>query len=104
MNKPRYWPVAFPLAITSLCVAPQAYFLKHWQVFFDSFVSKMKVFAIPSIVPTLNLMMSVGKAVQSDGAEWHFAPCLDLSISLPRICVDDYDETGRCPEALLPSK
>ena len=42
MNK-RYWQIAFPLAITSLCVAPQAYFLKHWHGFFESSIPKMKV-------------------------------------------------------------
>ncbi|KAF9561441.1 hypothetical protein CPC08DRAFT_817717 [Agrocybe pediades] len=42
MSKPRYWQVAFPLAITSLCVAPQAYFLKHWHSFFESSISKLK--------------------------------------------------------------
>lgn len=43
MSKPRYWPVAFPLAITSLCVAPQSYFLKHWMLCFEAACSKLKV-------------------------------------------------------------
>ena len=44
MNKKvRNWQVAFPLAITSLCVAPQSYFLKHWQSFFEASVPKLKV-------------------------------------------------------------
>ncbi|KAJ3514095.1 hypothetical protein NLJ89_g2574 [Agrocybe chaxingu] len=42
MSKPRYWQAAFPLAITSLCVAPQTYFLKHWHAFFESSISKLK--------------------------------------------------------------
>ncbi|RDB30372.1 Cell morphogenesis protein PAG1 [Hypsizygus marmoreus] len=42
MSKPRYWPVAFPLAITSLCVAPQSYFLKHWVACFEAACSKLK--------------------------------------------------------------
>ncbi|KAG6879009.1 hypothetical protein C0992_005899 [Termitomyces sp. T32_za158] len=42
MSKPRYWPVAFPLAITSLCVAPQAYFLKNWVPCFEAACSKLK--------------------------------------------------------------
>ncbi|PPR02256.1 hypothetical protein CVT24_011605 [Panaeolus cyanescens] len=33
-QKPRYWNAAFPLAITSLCVAPQTYFLEHWHTIF----------------------------------------------------------------------
>lgn len=43
MTKPRYWQVAFPLAITSLCVAPQSYFLKHWFSCFEGALSKLKV-------------------------------------------------------------
>jgi hypothetical protein len=43
MGKPRYWQVAFPLAITSLCVAPQSYFLKHWVACFEAACSKLKV-------------------------------------------------------------
>ncbi|KAF9525743.1 cell morphogenesis N-terminal-domain-containing protein [Crepidotus variabilis] len=42
MSKPRYWTSAYPLAVTSLCMAPQTYFLKHWQAFFESSVSKLK--------------------------------------------------------------
>ncbi|KDR72526.1 hypothetical protein GALMADRAFT_142849 [Galerina marginata CBS 339.88] len=42
MSKPRYWQVAFPLAITILCVAPQTYFLKNWQAFFENSISKLK--------------------------------------------------------------
>lgn len=43
MGKPRYWHAAFPLAVTSLCMAPQALFLKHWQAFAESAISKLKV-------------------------------------------------------------
>lgn len=43
MAKPRYWQVAFPLAITTLCVGPQSYFIKHWQGCFDSMTPKLKV-------------------------------------------------------------
>ncbi len=43
MNKPRYWQVAFPLAVTSLCVAPQAFFLKQWQAMSESALTKLKV-------------------------------------------------------------
>ncbi|KAG6909916.1 hypothetical protein DXG01_014436 [Tephrocybe rancida] len=42
MSKPRYWPVAFPLAITSMCVAPQGYFLKNWVACFEAACSKLK--------------------------------------------------------------
>jgi len=52
MSKPRYWQVAYPLAITAICVGPQTYFLKHWQNCFDSMVSKLK--DKPSRLPVLN--------------------------------------------------
>ncbi|RXW17641.1 hypothetical protein EST38_g8213 [Candolleomyces aberdarensis] len=55
MSKPRYWQVAYPLAITSLCVGPQTYFLKHWQACFDSMISKLK--DKPSRLPVMNGMM-----------------------------------------------
>lgn len=42
MSKPRYWQVAFPLAITALCVAPQTYFLDHWFSFFSGLLNKLK--------------------------------------------------------------
>ncbi|KAG6873883.1 hypothetical protein C0995_009662 [Termitomyces sp. Mi166 len=42
MSKLRYWPVAFPLAITSMCVASQAYFLKNWVLCFEAACSKLK--------------------------------------------------------------
>ncbi|KAK0496297.1 cell morphogenesis N-terminal-domain-containing protein [Armillaria luteobubalina] len=43
MSKPRYWNVAFPLVITSLCVAPESYFKKHWISCFESSLSKLKL-------------------------------------------------------------
>ncbi|KIY48463.1 hypothetical protein FISHEDRAFT_73659 [Fistulina hepatica ATCC 64428] len=42
MAKPRYWSVAFPLAITSLCVAPREYFLKNWVPCLEVILSKIK--------------------------------------------------------------
>ena len=43
MTKPRYWQAAFPLAVTCLCMAPQALFLKNWLAFSESATSKLKV-------------------------------------------------------------
>ncbi|KXN85573.1 Cell morphogenesis protein PAG1 [Leucoagaricus sp. SymC.cos] len=42
MTKPRYWQAAFPLTITSLCVAPQTVFLKHWVSCFEASIAKLK--------------------------------------------------------------
>jgi hypothetical protein len=43
MTKPRYWHVAYPLLITSLCIAPHQFFLKHWNAAFEAGLSKLKV-------------------------------------------------------------
>ncbi|KAF5391713.1 hypothetical protein D9757_001660 [Collybiopsis confluens] len=50
--KPRYWNVAFPLMITSLCVAPQDFFRKHWVACFEASLSKLKEKSLR--VPVLN--------------------------------------------------
>ncbi|CAK5277635.1 unnamed protein product [Mycena citricolor] len=42
MSKPRYWHAAFPLVITSLCIAPQAYFLKNWVSCFETSLPRLK--------------------------------------------------------------
>ncbi|KAF9235809.1 cell morphogenesis N-terminal-domain-containing protein [Melanogaster broomeanus] len=42
MSKPRYWHVAYPLAVTALCVAPHHYFLKNWIACFEYGISKLK--------------------------------------------------------------
>ncbi|KAL0571892.1 Cell morphogenesis protein PAG1 [Marasmius crinis-equi] len=51
-SKPRYWNVAFPLVITSLCVAPETYFKKNWSACFESTLSKMKEKSLR--VPVMN--------------------------------------------------
>lgn len=43
MGKPRYWHVAYPLAVTSLCVAPTEFFLRNWMACFEAGIGKMKV-------------------------------------------------------------
>ena len=42
-SKPRYWRVAYPLYITSLCVAPLEYFQQNWVACFEAGISKLKV-------------------------------------------------------------
>ncbi|KAG9125716.1 Cell morphogenesis protein PAG1 [Ceratobasidium sp. 392] len=42
LSKPRYFGVAYPLAITALCVAPQDFFAKHWMPCIEQSVTKMK--------------------------------------------------------------
>ena len=41
--KPRYWHVAYPLAITALCVAPHEYFLRYWLPAFEAGLGRLKV-------------------------------------------------------------
>ncbi|KAG9311702.1 cell morphogenesis N-terminal-domain-containing protein [Chiua virens] len=52
MSKPRYWHVAYPLAVTALCVAPHQFFLKHWMACFEYGISKLK--DKPYRIPILN--------------------------------------------------
>ncbi|KAH7878271.1 cell morphogenesis N-terminal-domain-containing protein [Lentinula edodes] len=53
--KPRYWNVAFPLMITSLCVAPQDFYRKHWVACFEVSIPKLKEKSLR--IPVLNGMM-----------------------------------------------
>ncbi|KAJ7219440.1 cell morphogenesis N-terminal-domain-containing protein [Mycena pura] len=55
MSKRQYWHVAFPLVITSLCVAPQTYFLKNWVPCFEVALSKVK--EKPYRIPVMNGMI-----------------------------------------------
>ena len=43
VSKPRYWLVAYPLYITSLCVAPLEYFQQNWMACFEAGLNKLKV-------------------------------------------------------------
>ncbi|QRV82182.1 cell morphogenesis protein PAG1 [Ceratobasidium sp. AG-Ba] len=42
LAKPRYFGVAYPLAISALCVAPQDFFAKNWIPCIDLSIAKMK--------------------------------------------------------------
>ncbi|KZT70488.1 hypothetical protein DAEQUDRAFT_764653 [Daedalea quercina L-15889] len=42
MSKPRYWHVAYPLAVTALCVAPQDFFAKNWSMCLEAGLGKLK--------------------------------------------------------------
>lgn len=74
VSKPRYWLVAYPLYITSLCVAPLEYFQQNWVACFEAGLNKLKVSRIqrcfsglvtlsfilqekPARVPVMNGMM-----------------------------------------------
>ena len=46
MVKPRYWHVAYPLAVTALCVAPNEYFLRNWSACFEAGLGKLKVWLL----------------------------------------------------------
>lgn len=43
MTKPRYFSIAYPLAITSVCVSAQDYFVRNWTALCDLSLSKLKV-------------------------------------------------------------
>lgn len=55
MNKPRYWHVAYPLVVTSLCVAPHDYFLKNWMACFEAGLTKLKV---GTALSTMNIFLT----------------------------------------------
>ncbi|KAI0766408.1 cell morphogenesis N-terminal-domain-containing protein [Trametes elegans] len=42
ISKPRYWHVAYPLAVTALCVAPHEFFLRNWSACFEAGLGKLK--------------------------------------------------------------
>lgn len=106
MSKPRYWPVAYPLAITSLCVAPHQYFLKHWVALFEAGHSKLKVRVFNMVTLGRGLISTIvlGKALSNTGHEWHDAPPLDISVSLPRAGLDNYLKARLNDEAFLPGQ
>jgi hypothetical protein len=87
MAKPRYWQSAFPLAIISLCVAPQAFFLKNWMSCLEASISKLKVVSAFLMVPIARTL--AGKNYADDGYERDLKVILDLLVSLPRICLYD---------------
>ncbi|KAJ7599265.1 cell morphogenesis N-terminal-domain-containing protein [Mycena floridula] len=55
MAKPRYWSVAFPLVITSLCVSPDSLFRKHWVSCFEASLAKLKEKSLR--IPIMNGLM-----------------------------------------------
>lgn len=57
VSKPRYWLVAYPLYITSLCVAPLEHFQQNWVACFEAGISKLKV-GDSTISRTLSLILS----------------------------------------------
>jgi len=83
VSKPRYWIHAYPLYITSLCVAPLEYFQQNWVACFEAGVSKLKVGRMQHIFPILLLILYVtGKNRSCSGYERHDAPYLDLLLPL----------------------
>jgi hypothetical protein len=42
-QKPRNWPVAFPLVIVALGVSPRDVFMQHWQGCMESITARLKV-------------------------------------------------------------
>ncbi|KAH0834852.1 hypothetical protein J3R83DRAFT_10475 [Lanmaoa asiatica] len=81
MSKPRYWHVAYPLAVTALCVAPHQFFLKNWMACFE---------------------YGIRQTVPHSHSEWDSPPDLDISLSLSRAYIDQYIKTRWAPKALLP--
>ncbi|KZT10303.1 uncharacterized protein LAESUDRAFT_755809 [Laetiporus sulphureus 93-53] len=92
MAKPRYWHVAFPLAVTALCVAPQEYFLRNWNVCFEAGLSKIKerIHRLPVLNGLLRLMWTYlyrchepasTATARVESALKHFFPANKLTVS-----------------------
>ena len=93
MNKPRYWNTAYPLVITSLCVAPHDFFLRHWMTCVEVSFSKLKVrvqYKIILFVSINNIIL--GEALSGPCVEWTSSSCLDIFISVPRVAIHCYSE------------
>ncbi|KAI0754921.1 cell morphogenesis N-terminal-domain-containing protein [Daedaleopsis nitida] len=58
MMKPRYWHVAYPLAVTALCVAPHEYFLRNWSACYEAGLGKIKerIYRVPVLNGMLRLL------------------------------------------------
>jgi hypothetical protein len=100
----RYWQIAFPLAITALCVAPQQYFLKHWQPFFENSISKLKVRSFAWVYPSICLIVLTvitGEAISTYRIEWTHASRVDISVSLSRVTFNDNVKARSIFEAFL---
>jgi hypothetical protein len=52
-TKPRYWNIAYPLSVVSLCVAPRDYFQRHWYASVEASLGKLKV-SVP-LVPNISV-------------------------------------------------
>ena len=103
MSKPRYWQVAYPLVITSLCVAPQDFFLKNWIPCFEGGIPKLKVcIHTKSSIRIYNLTSNVGEAFSTIHPKWHYAISMVVFVPLSRNDFDCRIATGRGTKAFLP--
>ncbi len=106
MNKPRYWHVAYPLVVTTLCVAPHEYFLKHWQSCFEVGLAKLKVRDVEQCSQywTNASPYFLGQAFQNNCHERHVTLDLDVPIPVSRIGLCFNVQVGSPLEALLPGR
>ena len=49
MSKPRYWSAAYPLVVTTVCMSPNNFFLRHWANVFDAGINRIKVSFSPAL-------------------------------------------------------
>ena len=87
MAKPRYWHVAYPLAVTSLCVAPQEFFLRNWVACFEAGLGKLKVNTMNAPMKTISHGDITGEDLSSPRLKWYDATTVDIFISLPRTSI-----------------
>ena len=102
-TKPRYWSVAYPLLITSLCVAPHQFFLKNWSTAFEIGLVKLKVRRRTIVFLTVLTVLSLGETFSCPSHEWNGALVLDIPVSMPGVDVNNDDEIRITTQTLLPS-
>ena len=103
VSKPRYWLVAYPLYITSLCVAPLEYFQQNWVPCFEAGLNKLKVGTRAPFFPFCHLSFyTAGKTRSRPGHERHDASHLDLLLPLQRIPFHRNSQTRTASTSFLP--
>ena len=104
MAKPRYWHVAYPLAVTALCVAPHEFFLRNWYTCFEAGLGKLKVRYTHARSETISHSYHVGEDLSSSCLEWHAAAAMDVPVSLSRAHIHSLSQTRHYIETCLPTE
>lgn len=105
LAKPRYFGVAYPLAISALCVAPQDFFAKNWMACIDLSVAKMKVACFTYCRDYCLDFGSplAGEAYACDVSKRDPTHHMDLLVPMSRGELYCNIKAGDCPQAPVPT-